>query len=163
MMSKSMYWIALSGLLALLVGGSACDKQKLIPKTKIPDTKVNRELISTIVQYRDAMVRRDAAKILTLAHPSYQDMGGRKAEEEIDFERLKTILATRFKRASRVRYRIEFQRVEVRGREAQVDAWIDGTFVYEQPGHRPHYKRLADYNRYRLLNEDGKWLFLSGI
>jgi hypothetical protein len=157
-------WILLVGLMPLGLGAFGCSDQKLIKNTKIPDTKVNRALLRVIVRYREAMVRRDAAKVLTLVHPSYQDNAGTpEPEDDMDYERLKKMLSSRFKRASKVRYRIEFQRVDVKGREALVDTWVDGTVVYTQPGLTPRYERLADYNRYRLLLEDGQWRFISGL
>ncbi|PIE19062.1 MAG: hypothetical protein CSA65_03210 [Proteobacteria bacterium] len=164
MTSARRTWLALPALLGLLLAAGACDKQKLIPNTKIADTKGNRELLGVIAEYRDAMVRKDAARILTLVHPSYQDNAGTpEPEDDIDFDRLKHLLVSRFKRAKRVHYRIEFQRVMVKGREAVVDAWIDATFVYQHPNYRPHYKRIADYNRYQLLHIDGKWRFIRGL
>ncbi|MBW2731443.1 MAG: hypothetical protein JRH20_03565 [Deltaproteobacteria bacterium] len=146
---------------ATIVG---CNKQKLIPNTKIHDNKINRELIRVIARYRDAMVHKDAVQILTMVHPTYQDQAGTpEPEDDVDFNQLKGLLEGRFQRTERIRYRIEFQRVDIRGREASVDTWIDATFVYKHPDQMPRYRRFADYHRYRLLNEDGKWLFIGGL
>ncbi|MCK5798217.1 MAG: hypothetical protein KAI47_13580 [Deltaproteobacteria bacterium] len=163
-MNISFRWLASLFLASVFLLPTACDRQKLIPNSKIPDTKGNRELLKVIVVYRDAMVHKDAAKILTLVDPRYEDNGGTsEPEDDVDYERLKKLLVGRFKHATRIHYRIEFQRVEVKGREAFIDTWIDATFVYKLPNYRPHYKRFADYNRYRLLRQDGQWRFLSGL
>lgn len=152
-----------AGLLALVVGG-ACAKQKLIPNTKVQDTPINREILRVVEKYRDAVSNLDAAAILTLVHPTYEDAGGgASGEDELDFNGLKQLLRTRFKQTSKVRMRIEYQSVTVQGREATVDTYIDATFVYDLPVANPRWRRLTDFNRFRLIKEGKRWVFVSGL
>lgn len=149
-------------LIALTAGG--CQKPKFIPKTRVIDNKHNREVLQVVERYRLAMERRDTAGVLALVHPTYRDQSGTpEADDDLDFEQLKQLLKTRFKRATRIRYHIEYQGLSTKGREAMVDTWIDATFVYEQPDAMPRWRRFTDYNRYRLVKDGETWRFLSGL
>jgi hypothetical protein len=151
-------------LACLLSCSSACNKEKLIPNTRVPDTTINRELINVVERYRREMERLNAAGVLTLIHPGYDDNGGTPdAQDDLDYDRIKGLLATKFKNATRVRFRIDYRRVETKGREATIDAWIDASFVYKLADAMPRYQRFADHNRFRLLKEEGRWRFTSGL
>ena len=153
---------ALLLVLAPLAGG--CAKPRLLPGTKVPDTPVNRAVVGVVEKYRIAMERRDAAAILALVHPTYYDNSGTpEASDDLDFEGLKKLLVSRFKRTRKIRYRIEYQRVSYKGREAHVDTWIDATFVYDMPKANPRWRRVTDYNRFTLIKEGKDWLFIRGL
>ena len=154
-------------LTALVVAAllSGCDKQKLIPNTEVPDTKLNRQVLKVVEEYRKAMGRMDAAKVLTLVHPTYQDHSGTpEGSDDIDYEGLKKILTGEFKNTSKVRFNIEYQAVSTKGREAMVDTYIDATFVYTTPDANPRWRRLTDFNRFKLLQDKkNTWRFISGL
>ena len=122
-------------------------------------------LVGRVVErYRQAMERLDAAAVLALVHPTYADAGGTPENgDDLDFDGLRKLLASRFKRTTRVRYRIEYQAVAIKGSEAQVDAWIDATFVYEQPEQSARWQRMTDHNRFRLTKEGVSWRFTGGL
>ena len=153
---------------ALLVLGltalSGCTKQKLIPNTKVADTPLNREVLRVVEKYRRAAVKRDAVSILALVHPTYQDHSGTaKSDDDLDFESLKKFLTSRYKNTTKIRMRIEYQKVKVKGREAHVDTWIDATFIYKHPDGSPYYKRVADAQRFKLIKDSSVWRFISGL
>jgi len=111
-----------------------------------------------------ALERLDSVGVLVLVHPTYQDQSGTpQADDDVDYTGLKRLLATRFKRTSKVRYRIEYQEVRVRHNEAEVDAYVDATFVYQEPQAAPRWRRLTDYNRFRLLKDGSNWRFVGGL
>jgi len=143
---------------------SGCAKPSFIPNTKVRDTKENREILKVVENYRKAMEGLNAANVLALVHPTYQDNAGTsEGSDDIDFAGLKKLLTTRFKRTTKVRYRIEYHEVETRGRDATVDAYIDATFEYEPPGGQTRWRRLTDYNRFRLLRDGDRWTFVGGL
>ena len=157
-------WLIGATLLLGLTALTGCNKQKLIPNTKVADTKLNREVLRVVEKYRRAAVKRDAARILALVHPSYQDHSGTaKSDDDLDFEGLKKFLSSHYRTTTKIRMRIEYQRVEVKGREAKVDTWIDATFVYQQPDGSPYYKRVADAQRFKLVKDNTTWRFISGL
>ena len=152
------------GCVVLMTALCGCSKPSLIPNTKVADTKTNREILQVLESYRRAMEKKDAAKVLSLVHPTYRDeRSGAREGGDLDYTGVRRVLANRFKLADRVRYRIEYQRLRMRGREALVDAWVDATFVYRQPDVTPRWERLADYNRFHLLHVDGRWQIISGL
>jgi hypothetical protein len=147
-----------------LASTAGCVKPGYIPNTKVPDTGQNREIIAVVEAYRKAMESRDAAGVLALVHPTYQDNAGTpEGSDDVDFEGLKKLLSTRFQRATKVRYHIEYQGVRVQGRDAQVDAYIDATFVYEPDNGPPRWRRLTDFNRFRAIKDADRWRFVSGL
>ena len=147
-----------------LITAYGCAKPDLIPQTKIKDTPQNREIIQVVDAYRRAMESLDAAGILTLTHPTYQDHSGTpEGSDDVDYEGLKKLLVTRFKRATKIRYRIEYQAIRIKGQDAEVDAYVDATFVYEASSGPPRWRRLTDHNRFHLLKEGDRWRFVSGL
>ena len=160
---RTLFLLTLVALVATLTG-AGCSKSKLIPNTKVLDTEVNREVLRVVEKYRRAVSRQDRAGVLALVHRTYQDNGGTpEGGDDIDYDGLKTLLATRFKRSSKIRMRIEYRSIKFKGREAMVDTYIDATFVYDQPGANPRWRRLTDFNRFRLLRDKKRWTFLSGL
>jgi hypothetical protein len=148
--------------ISLTLGG--CAKPSFIPNTKVRDTASNREILKVVESYRRAMEGRDAAGVLALVHPTYQDNAGTpEGSDDLDFSGLKKLLSTRFKRTTKVRYRIEYHDVETQGRDASVDTYIDATFEYEPVGGPTRWRRLTDYNRFRLLRDGELWRFVGGI
>jgi len=148
----------------LLVALSGCAQQKLIPNTKVQDSPINREILTVVERYRQAVERQDAASVLALVHPSYQDYAGTpQSNDDIDYNGLRKILTNRFKQASRIRYRIEYQEVRGAGETAQVDTYIDATFIYEEPNANPRWRRLTDYNQFRLMKNGLTWRFVGGL
>ncbi len=147
---------------ALLI--SSCAKPALIPNTNVKDTPENREILKVVEVYRQAMESRDAGRVLALVHPTYQDNAGTpEGSDDVDYQGLRRLLGTRFRRASQIRYRIEYQSVRVQGRDADVDTYVDATFVYQPEGAPPRWRRLTDFNRFRMIKDGGQWRFVSGL
>lgn len=158
---RSMLLLAAFSAQALLAG---CNKQKLIPNTRIADTPVNRDILKVVEAYRRAMEARDTARVFMLVDPAYRDGNGTpEPSDDLEYQTLKQLLRQRLQQTSRVRYHIEFQGVEIKGPRAYVEVWIDATFVYEHPESPPRYSRFTDYHRYELIKTDKGWRFLSGL
>jgi len=159
-----MSWIKSAAHLVLALALVACAKPKLIPNTKVRDTKLNRDVLGVVEKYRRAMERLDRVGVLALVHPTYQDHSGTpQADDDIDYNGLKKLLGSRFRNTTKIRYRIEYQEVRVQRNEAEVDTYIDATFVYREPSANQRWKRLTDYNRFRLLKEGSGWRFVGGL
>lgn len=152
------------GLLILSICACHCATTNTIADTKIPDTAINRELITAVESYRKAMQELNAPAIFALAHPAYRDNAGTsEGHDDLDYHGLKQVLSTRFKQTKKINYRIQYQRIELKGTEALVDTYIDATFMYEPTGSTPRWLRLTDYNRFRLIKTNHRWQFISGL
>ena len=74
------------------------------------------------------------------------------------------LLGTKLKNTKKIRYRIEYREVKVKGNEALVDTYVDATFVYDHPEANPRWRRLTDFNRFRLLQDkEGLWRLTGGL
>ena len=129
-----------------------------------PDMQVVNDFLTVVEKYRRSMERLDAAAVLTLVHPAYQDHAGTpQPSDDIDYNGLKELLRTRFKRTSKVRYRIEYLEVRIKGQEVEVDTYLDATFVYQEPKANARWGRLVGHNRFRLLKDGSAWRFTAGL
>jgi hypothetical protein len=148
---------------ALVAAATACASINVIPGTKVPESKINRELIEVCERYRHALEDRDAATLLAMAHPRYyEDSGTPKGDDDYGYEGLKTVLASRLTALRSVRYNIEYRAVEVRGNRARIDIRYDASFqIATEMGDR--WERKQNDKRIELQNENGRWLFLAGM
>jgi hypothetical protein len=148
-------------LLVLALAG--CATINTIPGTKVPDTKANRELLDVLERYRHAMEDRDAATLLSLAHPNYyEDSGTPLANDDYGYDGLKDVLARRLGALRTLRYNIEYRRVNIVGHHAQVDIRYDASFqLATEMGDR--WERKQNDKRIELENDGRRWLIIAGM
>ena len=148
-------------LLPLLV--VACAVIPVIPGTKVADTKLNREILDICEKYRHALEDRDAATLLTLAHPNYyEDSGTPMGADDYGYEGLKEVLAKRLAALKTVRYNIEYRKVSVEGHHAMVDIRYDASFqLATEMGDR--WERKQNDKRIELENDGKRWLIIAGM
>jgi hypothetical protein len=98
-----------------------------------------------------------------MASPAYfEDSGTPTAEDDYGYEGLKQVLRVRLDRLQTVRYGIQYRRVHVAGRRAEVEIYIDASFqMAAEP--IPHWKRKTEYHKLTLENDGKRWLFTSGM
>ena len=162
--SAAALWAIGAALVGLCLALQACNKQKLIPNTKLLDSEQNRELLRVVERYRRAVERRDVSGVLALVHPRYQDNAGTPdASDDLDRSGVQRLLSGRFSKTKHVRLRIEYQRIKASEQLAEIDTWIDATFVYKHDAATPRWRRLTDYNRFRLAKQGNTWLFIGGL
>src|SRR5215471_8039459 len=159
---------AVLGLLAVLgLGGvvstsaSGCAHQEYFPGTTIPRTEQNRKIIETIEQYRRRLLERNIEGLLVLASPKYfEDSGTPRSDDDYGYEGLKQVLTTKLQRVKSLRYDIEYRNIKVYGSRAEVEVFLDGSFeLAAESGDR--YRRVNDYHRFVLEEQNDKWKFLS--
>lgn len=147
-------------LLALLL--TACSQMGTIPGTKIPDTKQNREVMARVEEYRGAMEQRDAAKLLSMAHPNYyEDSGTPAGSDDYGYPGLKRVLDRLMSSSRAVRYALQFRRITVEGKRATVDIRYDLSYqIATDMGDK--WERRQNDKRLELEYDGQRWLFLSG-
>ena len=151
--------LALGALSAL--GG--CAHVEYFSGTSIPRTEENRKIIETVEQYRQRLLARNIEGLLVLASERYfEDSGTPRSDDDYGYNGLKQVLSTRLQRVRSLRYDIEYQNIKVNGNRAEVQVFLDGSFeLASQSGDR--YRRVNDYHRFVLEQENDKWKFLSGM
>lgn len=140
-----------------------CATLNVIPGTKVPDSRLNREILAVCEQYRHALEERDAPSLLALAHPNYyEDSGTPKGDDDYGYEGLKEVLARRLAALRSLRYNIEYRRVEVNGKRALVDIRYDASFqLATEMGDRWEHKQ--NDKRIELENDGRRWLIIAGM
>jgi len=130
-----------------------------IPGTNLEDTGDTRAIIETIARFNSSLEARDANGILALVDPSFRDNAGTLApEDDIDIQKLRTVMPQRLAKLQDVAVRIEIKTIDVKGDRAfVVYTWVSqfklaGKTLTESDIKRMELKRGAD-----------GWKILSGI
>jgi hypothetical protein len=146
-------------LLSLIVVAAAGCGPHRIPGTDLEDTGDTRAIIDTIARYNSALEARDANAILALVDPEFRDNAGTLSpDDDIDIERLRTVLPQRLAKLQDVAVRIEIKTIDVKGDRAQaVYTWVsqfklNGKTMTESDIKRMDLRRTAE-----------GWKILSGI
>jgi hypothetical protein len=149
--------------LLLVLALAGCATINVIPGTKVPDNRANRELLDVLERYRHAMEDRDATTLLSLAHPNYyEDSGTPLASDDYGYEGLKDVLSRRLSALRTLRYNIEYRRVNIVGHHAQVDIRYDASFqLATEMGDR--WERKQNDKRIELENDGRRWLIIAGM
>jgi hypothetical protein len=161
--------LVLVGLTAPIVG---CKGGPTIPGTEIPDTEENRDILRVLERYRTSFVRRDAAGMLSTAHPSYYDTGGTDdPTDDIEYSELGPILRERLAQLEAIRFTIDYLEVNVVQDRALVKVWIDGSFQLRNIADpdsgivrvEGRHTRKQDHNQFELVRDQGAWRVTKGF
>lgn len=159
-------------LLGLMSSVVACKDAPSIPGTEIPDTEENRDILRVLERYRTAFVRRDAAGVLSTAHPSYYDPAGTDdPTDDIEYSELGPILRERLAQLEAIRFTIDYLEVNVVQDRAVVKVWIDASFqlrpiVDGQDGDvrvEGRHTRKQDHAMFELVLDNGAWRITRGL
>ena len=145
-------------LFLIVVAAAGCGPHR-IPGTDLEDTGDTRAIIDTIARYNSALEARDANAILALVDPEFRDNAGTLSpDDDIDIERLRTVLPKRLAKLQDVAVRIEIKTIDVKGDRAQaVYTWVsqfklNGKTMTE-----------SDIKRMDLRRSAEGWKILSGV
>ena len=143
---------------AVLLAVLACGPHR-IPGTDLEDTGDTRAIIDVITHYNAALEARDANRILALVDPDFRDNAGTLTpEDDIDVQKLRTVLPQRLAKLQDVAVRMEIKTIDVKGERASVVyTWVS---QFKLGG-----KQLSesDIKRMELKREADGWKILSGI
>ena len=145
-------------LFLIVVAAAGCGPHR-IPGTDLEDTGDTRAIIDTIARYNSALEARDANAILALVDPEFRDNAGTLSpEDDIDIERLRTVLPKRLAKLQDVAVRIEIKTIDVKGDRAQaVYTWVS---QFKLNGKS---RTESDIKRMDLRRTAEGWKILSGI
>ena len=142
----------------LLLAGTGCGARR-IPGTDLEDTGDTRAIIDTISRYNAALEARDANGILALVDPAFRDNAGTLTpEDDIDIQRLRTVLPQRLAKLQDLAVRIEIKAIDVKGdRASVVYTWVSQFKLGGKP------MTESDIKRMELKRSADGWKILSGI
>lgn len=152
---------------ALLVAASlvvACAKPVLIRGTQIPDTPKNKEVVQAVEEYRRAMEELAVPKLMAMAHKHYYEHSGTPSgEDDYGYKGLLKVLGQRMKQVVAVRYNMKYLRIHwPEPNQAELEVYIAASYQLKAEDGE-HWHRMTDYNKIVLVQEKGRWLFLSGM
>jgi hypothetical protein len=151
------------GLAALALVGCAAGP-KYIANTKVIDTSENREILRVVEQYRVAMEKKDAAKLMLMASEAYwDDSGTASANDDYGYPELKGILTEKLGAASDIRYSVQYRKLRMKDNHAFVDVIINASFTVDDALGQPSRRDMSDRNQFVLRLEGDEWKFLSGM
>lgn len=155
----------LLGLQVLLLGAvTSCVTPKMIPGTHIPDVDKNRQIIKAVESYRQAMERKDLAKLMTMAHPQYYEHSGTPVgSDDYGYKGLLRVLRRRMPQLVAVRCNLKYVRIRWPSeRQAELEVYISASFQLRTAEGERWY-RMTDYNQMVLVRQNDRWLFLRGM
>jgi hypothetical protein len=161
-------FLATAGVGVLVTG---CKAQPTIPGTEIPDTEDNRQILSVLERYRTAFVSRDAAAVLSTAHPTYYDSAGTDdPSDDTTYPELAPLLRRRLSQLESIRFTIDYLEILGEGDRAVVRVWVDASFrfkplldSYGEARVSPPFSRVMDHAEFELVREGDTWLIVRGI
>jgi hypothetical protein len=154
--------------IGVLVG---CKGGPTIPGTEIPDTEDNRQILSVLERYRTSFISRDAAAVLSTAHPTYLDTAGTDdPSDDITYSELGPLLRRRLAQLDSIRFTIDYLEILGEGDRAVVRVWVDASFrfkplldSYGEARDSPPFSRVMDHSEFELVREGENWLIVRGI
>jgi hypothetical protein len=145
---------------------AACAHPAFFPGTTILRTEENQKIIDTIDLYRQRLTDRNVEGLLVLASERYhEDSGTPRSDDDYGYAGLREVLKTRLSRLKSIWYEIELRDIMVKGGQAEVEVFINGSFELSSnaPEIGDRYHRVSDYHRFILEREGNLWKFLSGM
>lgn len=151
--------------LAVMAGLSACAHNK-ISGTKIDDTEENRAVFEVVNSYRQALVDRDSAKLLSLVSESYvEDMGTPDSDDDYGYRQLKEkIVPNSLTIAGKYQLSVEVQDIVVEGSQAFANIRFIARARLDLPSGEA-WDTQRDFNRIVFEQDQGsgRWLIVSGL
>ena len=139
-----------------------------IPNTTVEDTPENRDVVSFLEEYREAVQERNVRRLLDLASPAYFDDNGTPGgDDDIDYEGLRDHLAQWRDRVLDVRYDIKYLRVTWEDQRVWIQYRYTARFQTASADGEEHWERRLGDNRIELSREDDdsnqRFRILSGM
>lgn len=155
--------LARFSILIVLSVGASCAHQNFFEGTRILRTEETQKIVDTIDQYRVRLAERNVDGLLVMASERYrEDSGTPRSDDDYGYEGLRQVLKTRLNRVKSIWYEIDMRDIQVRGKQADVDVFLNGSFeLGAKSGDR--YRRVNDYHRFVLEKEGDRWKFVSGM
>lgn len=156
---------ALLGMVFLFTSGCGGGSGNFIPGTKVTRTRKNESIIQRCEEYRAAVERKDAKKLVLMASPEYWEDGGTTdGSDDYGFRELREVLTSQFQRANKIRYSIRYMKIRSEGRRAYVDVIVDASYTI--PDAQGGESRLDKRDQNQLVldwnEKKEQWMFRSG-
>lgn len=133
-------------------------------EAEIADTLEHRQVIDILLQYRNAVVRKDVGSLRRLVSEDYYDNGGTTDTTRDDFgvDQLPDIFELIAQHAEQIKYDVTVKDVAVTDDVAYVDYEYEYAFQYKV-GEQTSWDAGLEVNRLELGRRNGEWKIVSGL
>ncbi len=146
----------------LCLGLGACAHTK-IPQTEIDDTPANREIISLVEQYKEAVESLDTEAVLAMVSAEYyEDNGNTDATDDFNRDGLRQQLTANFKRTKAMQMNLRIDDVQVEAGKAFAELFYEMRAQNEYPSGLK-WETSTDRTRIRFVKEGDNWKIIGGI
>lgn len=156
--------LTVAALSASLVAAAGCEKT--IPNTTVKDTPENRDVITFMENYRNAVEARDVGALLAMASPEYLDDNGTPSgEDDLDYRALQKKLSLWRDRVTDVRYEIKYRTITREMDRVMVAYRYSASFRVAYDKEDQRWSRRIGENRLVLRYDDiqNRYYVLSGM
>jgi len=163
--------LALPALAVTTAFAAGCSHQ-YIANSDLEDNDDNWKVVHFCEKYRRAIEERDIETLVALASPRYFETGGNaKSGDDMDYNGLRSYLATKFKLTKAIRYEIRYHRIaEVRLEKVgdKVEHVLNVDFTYTASFQIPTSKgdvwnRAVRDNRLQIVTDGDSFKILAGM
>ena len=148
---------------ALTVAALSACAHANIPGTEIEDTEENREILTLVEEYKQAVERLDADAVLALVSPRfYEDNGNTNEADDYDYNGLAKSLKESFERTRAMQLVLRIDAVEVEDADAYAEVYYEIRAHNEYPSGMK-WETETDRSRFRFERVDDKWLIIAGL
>ncbi len=145
-----------------LMGLCACS-HATIANTPIPDNELNRQLLTVLGKFKNAVEAKDTDAVMALVSPEYLDVAiPGKTKESKDYTQLKAALLAEFEHTRTIRLEVHPREVTVRGDEANIDYFYVVRYDPVLPT-VSQWRSETDDARLKLSRLNGQWKIISGL
>jgi len=151
--------------MVLLSAACAACGTTYIANTEIPDTQENREVYQRVMEYREAIEKRDVEALHAMTSRTYFENAGTtdRSDDDYGYETLQGTLLDQLRdNVLAVQLRILLHRISIDGDRAFADYEYYYTFKYVEGGVEG-WEPKNDFNRLEFVREDGVWKIASGM
>jgi hypothetical protein len=153
----------LAALIVVAAAAVGCSP-KMIPNSEIRDTEENRQILSVIAAYKNALEGRNVERIMSLVSESFFETSGTPdGEDDYDYEGLQNRLKEWAERTRSIRAELKVRSIEVEGDQARARYFYDINYQIPGPEGVPQWKRESDTKEMHLQREGSVWRITSGI
>ena len=137
----------------------------MLGDSKVPDTEDNRAIYKLMLEYKDALQKRDAEHVLALVSRDYLENGSTTDNDADDYgyqELAEEVLPKLLNNVKAIQFEFRLKAITLVGDRAQVQFEYTTHFLYSEGG-RENWHSKSDLNQWELVKTPDGWRIVSGL
>jgi len=137
----------------------------MLGDSKVPDTEENRAVYALMLDYKDALQKRDADHVLSLVSRDYLENGSTTDDDSDDYgfqELAEEVLPKLLNNVKAIQYEFRPLAIAYVGDRAKVQFEYTTHFLYSEGG-RENWHTKSDVNEWELIKTPDGWRIVAGL